>query len=184
MILRIVQLMQVLQGLNAQANETRQLRVQVRETNALLLGVQGAQEQRVQRNDKHVQSVEKVQKEMRARMPNLTASLRQEQQARVQMQLQVEELDYSSQEVLNSFPHNQSDGFMDYSTTGWARKIDIYRRQSKRQKNAVGEKRWSHFFPGNEFYQKNYEPEWTTRKELAFMGTVVSGFAMHTRFER
>ena len=161
MILRIVQLMQVLQGLNAQANETRQLRVQVRETNALLLGVQEAQEQRVQRNDKHVQSVEKVQKEMRARMPNLTASLRQEQQARVQMQLQVEELDYSSHEVLNSFPHNQSYGFMDYSTTGWARKIDIYRRQSKRQKNAVGEKGWSHFFPGREFYQKNYEPEWT-----------------------
>jgi len=161
MILWIVQIMQVLQGLHAQANETRQVRVQVRETNALLLGVQEAQEQRVQRIDKHVQSVEKVQKEMRARMPNLTASLRQEQQARVQMQLQVEELDYSSQEVLNSFPHNQSDGFMDYSTTGWARKIDIYRRQSKRQKNAVGEKRWSHFFPGNEFYQKNYEPEWT-----------------------
>lgn len=60
MILRIVQLMQVLQGLHAQANETRQLRVQVRETNALLLGVQEAQEQRVQRIDKHVQSVEKV----------------------------------------------------------------------------------------------------------------------------
>ena len=58
MILRIVQLMQVLQGLNAQANETRQLRVQVRETNALLLGVQEAQEQRVQRIDTHVQCVE------------------------------------------------------------------------------------------------------------------------------
>jgi hypothetical protein len=162
MILQIVQLMQVLQGLHAQANEARQLRVQVREMSALLLGVQEAQEQqRVQRIDKHVQSVEKVQKEMRVRKPNLTVSLRQEQQARVQMQLQAEELDYSSQEVLNSFSHNQSYGFMDYSTTGWARKIDIYRRQSKRQKNAVGEKRWSHFFPGREFYHKNYEPEWT-----------------------
>jgi hypothetical protein len=49
---------------------------------------------------------------------------------------------------------------MEYTEDGWNRKLRIYAEQSKRQRKAVGDKKWT-MRPAGEFFQNNWEPDWT-----------------------